>query len=630
MKKVLWILVISGLVLSACATDTKLRIESKPESALILYSKEKDGPWKEYKKDKGLHTTPSVSEIKKKDFFWVKLSKEGYRDTEPYFVRAVPHQTVNVSLDLPSAEKTVKFFVDSEPQGAKVMIARSEKGGYQPWPEAQGTSITPAQGEMPMGETFWVKVEKEGHHPSQPVRVDMTQPENRITLKLDKGGAQRAELTVTTDPPLATILVSKEENGHYEPWPPDQASQQTPMTVPVDVGTVFWLKARKDQYNTTAPIQVNVRDTTPLSLQFALTPAEKRTDSAVGQEPQPSTAPVNSPVAPGIVAVGYALADSNTPNPRNAAILDALGAAIQQEYGAELMTKNISENYALLSSRIESIASGKYAKYDVLEESSENGLYRVKLRVLFEKDLLKAIQGENVSFAVGTHEVARIKNDSTPMEQARSAAADVLISAGIRVSSIPGDCPSATELAKRALDSHSDVALYLSATTECQDRFGQFLSYKTVIDYTLLIPVKGDIVATGRIEGVNEDRKLSDQEAASASLRDIGKKAAEEAIRKLAERYDRAASYTVYVFGVKEQREVDALVSELGTISGVRDARALRFENVDEKSDKKACLIGLTIAPDARPAISVAVQRLKNIDLQVVEADLYNAVAWVR
>lgn len=65
---------------------------------------------------------------------------------------------------------------------------------------------------------------------------------------------------------------------------------------------------------------------------------------------------------------------------RDAAIWDALRQAVEQALGAFIQSESIVENYQLISDNIFSKTAGYIQKYHILEEVSQGGLYRVKIK----------------------------------------------------------------------------------------------------------------------------------------------------------------------------------------------------------------------------------------------------------
>lgn len=644
MKRSVWIGMVLILAATGCATTpqgpwSELTIESDPPQALILKGAEMDGPWEEYLREKGLHVTPSTSKVPQDAFFWVKLAKKGYRDSEPFFVRMTPGEPNRVTIILEEAGDVAEVFVESEPQGATVLVAESIDGDYRPWPEAEGEPITPAKGLMPVGDAFWLKVSKDDFKDSIPeyIHIESTIPKHLVfdlaKRKRKVESAAKSTLTITSNPSQATILASDAEHGAYIPWPPQEDMQLTPFQGEINIGETFWLKLRKDGYVTTEPRVVSITESEPSALHFDLKPVEKRVvpehkaadPRESGGAPPPEVQPrVSKPEqGPGIIAMGFAKVEGSEAQARNMAILDGLGVAIQQKYGAQITAGGVAKNYSLMANRLEATVAGKYASYDVLEELVKNGVYRVKLRVLFKGDVLKAIHGENVSFLVGGREKIYYKDERIESKEARRAAADALMAASIRVTVEDQDYTGVNDLAKRAEETRSDLVLHMAARADLNDEFGQFVSFKSAIDYSLVIPVSGDIITTGTIEGYNEKSQLNARDAYNHCLRDTGAKVAQAALQKLAERYDQSASYDVYVWNVPDQRTADTIAKELRTISGVREARLFAY-------DGENCVFNLIISPDARTSMADAVQRLRNVDLDVLESNPYDTVAQMR
>ncbi len=627
-----FIIMALGLIVAGCATTSgtssdpaMLTVESDPPNARILYSVEEDGPWEAYRSKDGLHITPSTSMLHKNDFFWVKLSKPGYRDSVPQFVRASAGD-VHLAIALEAQEASAVLRVDSDPQGAQILVAESKEGSYRPWTEADAEAITPARGTVPVGDSFWLKLRMDKFEDTLPeyVNVESNLPVHLIfdmaKRKRKATAAAKEKLTITSEPPSATILVSTEQYGSYVPWPPEAQLHETPLEVMVEAGTAFWVKLRKDGFETTEPRLVQVDKDKPVLIDAKLKAAKKRGETVADETSTKLTDPIT---ANAIIANGYAIVKDQTWEAREAAILDALGNAIQAKYGESIRKTGVAENYELKRHRVESEAEGEYTSYDVLEDNLALGLYHIKLLVRFDEGILSRINGENVSFYVGGWENVGLDGRTFGSDSARSVVADELMKEGLRVVTEDANIKKTTVLAKKAQKAQTDVGVYLEVRSEEFDKFGEFYSYKTHVDYTLLMPVTGETIGSGYVSGVNEERQLNARDAAIHSLRDVGKAATKEMVGKLAARYERAAAYSVFVTGIQSQRDVERLVDEISNVAGVRDARLVASEG-------DICEIALIIALDTRPNMADAIQRLNNTDVEVDEADLYTAVAHVR
>jgi len=612
--------------------QASLQVTSIPDEATILIADREFGTYKPWCPQGVAVKTEFDVILDVGERFWLDVRKQGYVSSGPQEVSAKDATPLYRHFPLTPRSRQARLTVTSDCDPAPILKSDSRFGNYTEWRRNGVLLETPCTVKLDEGEAFWLTIRKAGYGTPKPQHVtvhDATSIDRHFPCP---PRPPQARLTVTSKPTNATVLVSDEEFGHYDPWPPKGATLSvTPLDVMVDVGQAFWLKVRKDRYDTSKPVAVSVKDETPIVLHFDLEPSL----------PPPPPSPVSSalmlmsaafgavqPPAPepeqgGVEVRGFALVTGNEPEAEQLAILDALRTAIQQEYGGEISARSVAENYILRTSRVEALVSGKYASYKVLERGNKDGLYCVTLRVSFTRDILEAIQGEDVSFLVGGSEAMQMAGASEGSTQARSAAGDILIGAGMRVTIEDQDVPNAKDLADIAVKKQSDMALYLEATAELREDFGPFDSYKTTLDYALVIPASGDIIASGRVEGRNKRGPDPAKKHAEASLSNAGEAAAEEALHKLAQRYDRAAAHTVFVRGVPTRREADALVIELGRAQGVRDVRLLAYQG-------NICEVGLTIAPNVRSNMSDAVQRLENIDLEVEQSDLYTTVAHVR
>jgi len=160
----------------------------------------------------------------------------------------------------------------------------------------------------------------------------------------------------------------------------------------------------------------------------------------------------------------------------------------------------------------------------------------------------------------------------------------------------------------------------VDSTPQPEDRFGDFFSQKSVIEYQVLLGSTGEVIAGGRVEGFNKKRPLTAKEAAEASLRDVGTQAANELLRKLTSRYQHTVPHGICFDGIKDRKDLDILVTQLRAVSGVKEATPVASEGT-------VCLVSLVLSRDAQPTITEAVRRLPNIE--VLESDLYTTVAQV-
>ncbi|MBN2308959.1 MAG: PEGA domain-containing protein, partial [Candidatus Hydrogenedentes bacterium] len=672
------------LAAGGCQTVTMhARITSEPSDAEIVEAPDPSGQWVDYGKTRpridGQRYTPSQFEWKMKpgETIWVKVRKKDYKDSQEARITAErygpKHQYADVHFDLatdgqvriitspeepdwvrpnkpdagPSVRGTV-VWIESNPPGATVLVAESMDGTYHPWRNAIGEPITPVKGKVPVGDTFWVKVKK-GNRESDPEYVHIESTLDRtISFDLERGsaGAMKEKIIIRSNPPGATVLVSDKEFGTYHPWPPGARSQQTPMEVEVDVGSSFWIKLRKDKYQTTEPQFIQIERGKTLTVDATLSRFLSSAPPAQAIElPQPQL--LAAPAAPdGVEVSGYAPIADDVAAARKAAIMDALGSAIEQRFGGEIASHGVANNYLMMQNRIEASAEGRYASYDIVEQTEERGLCRVVLRVRFKEDAIRALQSENVTFLLGG--VESIDSDLGAIStSARHAVADALRAGSLAVTVKEDPIPSPGDLARLAGDSktikyQSDFVLHIKADTELYDKYGEFYTCMTTLDYQLLQPVSpspfipadfAHIVATGSIEQRNRKPQLKADRAGKHAIEDAADALAAEVLERLTQLYDGASTHEVYVVGFLDQRERQTLKTELERLPGVRQVRYLPFSRADAPEgdpnrDMHQFLIYLT--PSARVEVPNAIQRLTNVDLEVVETDLYNTVAYVR
>jgi len=624
------------LAVGGCATYRELAVESQPPGAYIDSADTDEGPWtdycRDYQKEQGQNVTPSVSKVKVGDYFWLQLRKKGYLPSEPEFVRVTKgpkEQAIRLSKKL-IAHEGILLEVRSEPGGATVLVSERMDGDFVAWEEAIGEPVTPAKGQVDLSDSFYMMCRKDGYQDSVIERVVIDTPKPPpLRFVLDPLPGAQERLTVTSKPCEATVLVAAEQHGRYEPWPTEggQLPYLTPLDVMVDVGEAFWLKLRKDQYETTEAVLIRIEEGQPISLHYDLE-SWQRPEAATSQPPREE-----GPACDGVEAHGYAVIEGSPAEARDAAILDALGAAVLQQYGGTVEAKAVSENYLMLKNRIVSLAKGPFTAYDVIDESQTAGLYRVTLCVRFEEDFAQALAGLNVSYLVGAREV--IVEDGIELEgnAAQRALADALmdVESSLRVVLADEAPENRRHVAELARHENTDVGVLVVASCRLSNQLGRFYSFRTRMDYEAVTPETADVIAAGRLEGINRRRRTDKADAAAASLRGVSEAVAREILEKLGSRQRRAASHRVFVYGDLDQREREALVRELGGLEGVRDARLRAVQDCELEGEAvQLCEVDLTVSLGSAPGLSSKVQRLRNIDLDVLEADPYATVAVLR
>lgn len=73
------------------------------------------------------------------------------------------------------------------------------------------------------------------------------------------------------------------------------------------------------------------------------------------------------------------------------ALKDAMRLAVESALGAYIESSTVTENYAVIKDRINSHSEGYITKYDIVEKSKENGIYRVTIKADVRDDVSNLI-----------------------------------------------------------------------------------------------------------------------------------------------------------------------------------------------------------------------------------------------
>lgn len=73
------------------------------------------------------------------------------------------------------------------------------------------------------------------------------------------------------------------------------------------------------------------------------------------------------------------------------ALKDAMRLAIESALGAYIDSQTITENYSVIKDRINSHSEGYITKYDIVEKTKENGIYRVTIKADVRDDISNII-----------------------------------------------------------------------------------------------------------------------------------------------------------------------------------------------------------------------------------------------
>ena len=207
---------IIGVVLVGCATTRTprgentcgLTINSEPDTAFILYSKEKEGPWELYGKKQGLHVTPSVSRMRKDEHFWVKVQKAGFAEPEPRFVRATPGGNLNVHFDLTEAAEYEAVLGDDDTlviegsDGANDdhTVSLPPIGSVQIVDNGSGAQVTEISGDLGR-----LELRTLGGDDDVTVDVDSLTPSDVIGVPITFDGGTGSDLLTVTGNPVTAV-----------------------------------------------------------------------------------------------------------------------------------------------------------------------------------------------------------------------------------------------------------------------------------------------------------------------------------------------------------------------------------------------------------------------------------------
>lgn len=100
------------------------------------------------------------------------------------------------------------------------------------------------------------------------------------------------------------------------------------------------------------------------------------------------------------------------------ALKDAMRIAIEEALGAEVSSETITENYTVIKDRIKLYSEGYITKYEILEKSKENGLYKLTIKADVRDDISNIILSDKekrakVKFGLNDPRIAVASSDSS-------------------------------------------------------------------------------------------------------------------------------------------------------------------------------------------------------------------------
>lgn len=556
------------LTLCGCATTTPVTIDSTPQDATIFSSKENTGPWEVWKKDEGRHVTPSRSKVPVGEYYWVKVSKEDYLDSEPTFFRAEPDQEVKLDFDLEMDPETF-----AELQREKGLVLYEGK-----WVDPKAKDLVEHEGK-------WV----------DPGAYGLVKYQGRWV-----------------DPDASGLI--RYQGRWVDPGEEGLINYRGNWVRPEDEGLVYY----------------DGRWMTPLErddLREAVSGAPAETQEAVVARAAPEKTEPLGTLAEGLAAIR----DNDLAAARQAAIDDALNNALQQHLGLHLKSSRVSENYTLMKYRIESEASGVVDSYEVLEEANDDDLYWVKLRVVFREDMIKSKNLDKTRALVAGDEVFVSDDVLFTSTLALQAITNSFAEAGFRITPNPDaswnlrsdvfDASVFEQYRAQAKSAGADLLVAVNAKSQFADKFGNLITYNTMIEGRVTKAQTGEIVAA-KTMNLRGERKLTEPEAAEASLAQAGEAISDYLIDQVINRYSGLLSHTLRVTNVKSRGQADLIARELRTVPGVKSVSLVEYS-------PHVAQLEVELTPEANESFPEQVNRLRETHLKVIHSLQMDTVARV-
>ena len=173
----------------------------------------------------------------------------------------------------------------------------------------------------------------------------------------------------------------------------------------------------------------------------------------VGCKPasQQPTGPKRTSKPAAVVVEGFAVLGSDPAAAREAAVANALHLAVEQRCGLLLEGSRTTENYVLVRYRVHSRTEGMVDSYKILEEKAENGVYRVKLSVVFRRDVVKAAGLDKLRLALAASGSYLDGGRRVSSDEVAGAVKTALVQSGIKLSFVDaGLTPTSSERAMKA------------------------------------------------------------------------------------------------------------------------------------------------------------------------------------
>ena len=162
---------------------------------------------------------------------------------------------------------------------------------------------------------------------------------------------------------------------------------------------------------------------------------------------------------------------------------------------------------------------------------------------------------------------------------------------------------------------------YVNAKSQLADEFGNLITFNSNIEGRVVKPQTGEIVAATTMN-LRGERKLTEPEAAEASLARAGEAMSDYLIGQIVSRHEGLLCHTLAVSNVKTRGQADLIVGELRTLEGVRNASLLEYS-------ANVARIEVDLTPEANEVFPDRVNRLRDVHLKVIRSLRSDTVARV-
>jgi hypothetical protein len=294
-------------------------------------------------------------------------------------------------------------------------------------------------------------------------------------------------------------------------------------------------------------------------------------------------------------------------------VANALHLAVEQRCGLLLEGSRTSENYVLVRYRVHSQTQGMVDSYKILEEKAENGVYRVKLSVVFRRDVVEAAGLDKLRLALAATGHYLDGGRRVSSDEVASAVKTALVQSGIKLSFVDaGLTPASSERAmKAAARTHRlDLVVLLKSEGRQKAKLGRLILFENTTDLTAVQAVTGGLLATKRIRAKGE-RKTSNADAAGSAAAVAAKNAADYLLREVVRSRQGAFGVQLFVEKVKSVKWLETLRDELRGKSGVRAVELVSHKGTGAE---------LTVTGDAalKNTVVAVLGSLRNARVEVV------------